>query len=324
MGVCHAPRQRKNSPARPQRPYFVPQPPNQNLVIEQFLQHIAFEKRLSPHTVTAYRSDLAQFTEFLEKTPAKTPPEQASFRQIRSWAVSLVEGGTINRSVNRKLATLRSFFGFLVKRKALVVNPMSRVIALKTPKKLPQFVEEKTLQVLFEEVTFSDDFAGLRDRLTLELLYGTGVRLSELLGLKIEDVNVYEQTILVMGKRSKERLIPIHRNLTQLIQVYQQLRQETFPTATAETLILTDKGEAAYPILIQRIVKKYLSVVTSLKQKSPHVLRHTYATHLLNNGADLNSIKDLLGHSSLAATQVYTHNSIEKLKKIYKQAHPKA
>jgi integrase/recombinase XerC len=293
-------------------------------VIEQFLQHITFEKRLSSHTVAAYASDLAQFTEFLKLHHANTPPEQASFRQIRAWAVSLVEAGTINRTVNRKLATLRSFFGYLIKRKALSVNPMSRVVALKTPKKLPQFVEEKNLQTLFEEANFGSDFVGLRDRLTLELLYGTGVRLSELLGLTIKDINFYEQTIVVMGKRSKERLIPIQRSLVQLIQQYEQLKKETFPNNNVETLLLTDKGAEAYPILIQRIVKKYLSVVTSLKQKSPHVLRHTYATHLLNNGADLNSIKDLLGHSSLAATQVYTHNSIEKLKKIYKQAHPKA
>ena len=293
-------------------------------MIAQFLQHIAFEKRLSAHTVTAYRSDLAQFAAFLETPPQSTTPEQATFKQIRAWAVSLVESGTANRSVNRKLATLRSFFGFLVKRKALVVNPMTRVLTLKTPKNLPQFVEEKTLQVLFDEVTFTEDFAGLRDRVVLELLYGTGVRLSELLGLRFKDVDFYEQNILVMGKRSKERLIPIHRNLAQLVQTYQTLKQQTFPNQTFETLIVTDKGEAAYPIMVQRLVKKYLSVVTSLKQKSPHVLRHTFATHLLNNGADLNAIKDLLGHSSLAATQVYTHNSIEKLKKIYKQAHPKA
>ena len=293
-------------------------------MIAEFLQHIRFEKRLSPHTVTAYGNDLAQFAEFLEKQQNLEKPEQASFRQVRAWAVSLVESGTNNRSVNRKLATLRSFFNFLVKRKHLTVNPMARVLALKTPKPLPQFVEEKSLQTLFEEVQFSPDFAGQRDRLVLELLYGTGVRLSELLGLQFKDVNFYEQTIVVMGKRSKERLIPIHKNLAQLIQTYQNLRSENFPDSSVQEMLLTDKGEAAYAVLVQRIVKKYLTFITSLKQKSPHVLRHTFATHLLNNGADLNSIKDLLGHSSLAATQVYTHNSIEKLKKIYQQAHPKA
>ena len=293
-------------------------------MIAEFLQHIRFEKRLSPHTVTAYGNDLAQFAEFLEKQQNLEKPEQASFRQVRAWAVSLVESGTNNRSVNRKLATLRSFFNFLVRRKHLTVNPMARVLALKTPKPLPQFVEEKSLQTLFEEVQFSPDFAGQRDRLVLELLYGTGVRLSELLSLQFKDVNFYEQTIVVMGKRSKERLIPIHKNLAQLIQTYQKLRSESFPDSSVQEMLLTDKGEAAYAVLVQRIVKKYLTFITSLKQKSPHVLRHTFATHLLNNGADLNSIKDLLGHSSLAATQVYTHNSIEKLKKIYQQAHPKA
>ena len=293
-------------------------------MIDDFLQHIRFEKRLSPHTVAAYGNDLAQFAEFLDKQQNLAQPEQASFRQVRAWAVSLVESGVNNRSVNRKLATLRSFFNFLVRRKNISVNPMARVLALKTPKPLPQFVEEKNLQTLFEEVQFSPDFAGQRDRLVLELLYGTGVRLSELLGLKFSDVNFYEQTIVVMGKRSKERLIPIHKNLAQLIQHYQTLRLENFPSCAVQEMLLTDKGEAAYAVLIQRIVKKYLTFITSLKQKSPHVLRHTFATHLLNNGADLNSIKDLLGHSSLAATQVYTHNSIEKLKKIYQQAHPKA
>ncbi len=294
------------------------------MTIDQFLQHLTYEKRVSPHTITAYKKDLEQFGEFLEKEYKLNDLAKADFRMIRGWAVSLVEADLHNRSVNRKLATLRSFFGYLLRCKAIIINPMQRVSALKTDKPLPQFVEEKSLKTLFEEVVFGTDFEGLRDRLVLELLYGTGMRLAELLSLKDSDVNLYDQTLKVLGKRNKQRVIPIFKNLTDLIQSYQKARNELFPNNPTHQLLLTNKGEPAYGVLIQRIVKKYLTFITSLQKRSPHILRHTYATHLLNNGADLNSIKDLLGHSSLAATQVYTHNSIEKLKKIFKQAHPKA
>ena len=293
-------------------------------MIETFLQHLTFEKRLSQHTLTAYAKDLEQFKEFLEKTYQLQDLAKADFRMIRGWAVSMVEAELHHRSVNRKLATLRSFYGYLLRCKAITINPMLRVSSLKTDKPLPQFVEEKSLQLLFDEITFPLDFEGTRDRLVLELLYGTGMRLAELITLRDGDVNAYDQTLRVFGKRSKERMVPIYKGLVEMIKQYQQFRNEQFPNPPDQSLILTNKGEPAYPVLIQRIVKKYLSAVTSLQKRSPHVLRHTFATHLLNNGADLNSIKDLLGHSSLAATQVYTHNSIEKLKKIYKQAHPKA
>lgn len=293
-------------------------------MIETFLQHLTYEKRLSQHTLTAYAKDLEQFKEFLEKTYQLQDLAKADFRMIRGWAVSMVEAELHHRSVNRKLATLRSFYGYLLRCKAITINPMLRVSSLKTDKPLPQFVEEKSLQLLFDEMTFPLDFEGTRDRLVLELLYGTGMRLAELITLRDGDVNAYDQTLRVFGKRSKERVVPIYKGLVEMIKQYQQFRNEQFSNPPGQSLILTNKGEPAYPVLIQRIVKKYLSAVTSLQKRSPHVLRHTFATHLLNNGADLNSIKDLLGHSSLAATQVYTHNSIEKLKKIYKQAHPKA
>lgn len=293
-------------------------------MIETFLQHLTYEKRLSQHTLTAYAKDLEQFKEFLEKTYQLQDLAKADFRMIRGWAVSMVEAELHHRSVNRKLATLRSFYGYLLRCKAITINPMLRVSSLKTDKPLPQFVEEKSLQLLFDEMAFPLDFEGTRDRLVLELLYGTGMRLAELITLRDGDVNAYDQTLRVFGKRSKERVVPIYKGLVEMIKQYQQFRNEQFPNPPGQSLILTNKGEPAYPVLIQRIVKKYLSAVTSLQKRSPHVLRHTFATHLLNNGADLNSIKDLLGHSSLAATQVYTHNSIEKLKKIYKQAHPKA
>ncbi len=293
-----------------------------NTMLDQFLQHLTYEKRLSEHTLTAYGKDLEQFAEFLEKTYSLKELSRADFRMIRGWAVSLVEAGLHHRSVNRKLATLRSFYGYLVRCKVITQNPTQRVSAMKTDKPLPQFVEEKSLLVLFEQIAFDEDFEGIRDRLVLELLYGTGMRLAELLTLKDEDINEYDLTLKVLGKRNKQRIIPIYKGLCDLIKRYQSIKNGQFPGT--DVLILTNKGEPAYGVLIQRIVKKYLSAVTSLQKRSPHVLRHTFATHLLNHGADLNSIKDLLGHSSLAATQVYTHNSIEKLKKIFKQAHPKA
>jgi integrase/recombinase XerC len=293
-------------------------------MIEAFLQHIAYEKRLSPHTYTAYAKDLEQFAEFLLKQYEITTPETATFPIIRSWTVQLVESGLHHRSVNRKLATLRSFFEFLLRKKVVIVNPLKRIPPLKTDKKLPAYVEEKAIDLLLEEVEFTADFEGIRDQLVMELLYGTGIRLSELTGLKNNDVNYYDQTLSVLGKRNKQRLIPLHTPLVKLIKDYQAEKQATFGELPTDALVLTNKGEPAYGVLIQRIVKKYLTLVTSITQRSPHVLRHTFATHLLNQGADLNAIKDLLGHSSLSATQIYTHNSIEKIKKIYQQAHPKA
>lgn len=292
---------------------------------QDFLQHIRYEKRLSHHTLTAYTKDLEQFTTFLLAECNVDQPERADFRHIRSWIVSLVEAGTDKSSVNRKIATLRNFFGFLLRRKVIDFDPMSKIQALKASKKLPQYVEEKPMEMLLNDIEFPDTFEGVRDKLVLELLYGTGIRLSELTGLKTTDVNLYEKTIIVLGKRNKHRIVPLTQPLFELIQQYIQLKETEFSgQADAVYLIVSDKGVAAYPVLIQRIVKRNLALVTTLEKKSPHVLRHSFATHLLNRGADLNAIKDLLGHSSLAATQIYTHTSLEQLKKTYDQAHPKA
>jgi integrase/recombinase XerC len=289
-----------------------------------FLQHIKFEKRLSHHTVTAYENDLKQFSAFLLFQYELEKPEKADFQMIRSWIVALVEEQIENRSINRKIATLRTFYNFLLRHKAIITDPMLKIKALKTDKTLPKYVEEKPMENLLDGMEFSDDFSGLRDKLVIELLYGTGMRLSELIGLKISDLNLYNYILTVLGKRNKHRLIPVNRTLVEVIKKYLALRTDIIDDTTNTYLILTDNGTQAYPMFIQRLVKKYLSLVTSLEQRSPHILRHTFATHLLNRGADLNAIKDLLGHSSLAATQVYTHNSIEKLKKVYQQAHPKA
>ena len=293
-------------------------------MVSYFLQHIKYEKRLSHNTITAYEGDLKQFSTFLLFQYEFKEPDKADFQMIRSWIVALVDEKIENRSINRKIATLRSFYNFLLRHKTITANPMLKIRALKTDKTLPKYIEEKPMENLLDDMQFSDDFSGLRDKLVIELLYGTGMRLAELIGLKITDLNLYNNTLVVLGKRNKQRIIPVNKSLGEAIKKYLTLRTDIADDTTYSYLILTDSGTQAYPMFIQRLVKKYLSLVTSLEQRSPHVLRHTFATHLLNRGADLNAIKDLLGHTSLAATQVYTHNSIEKLKKVFKQAHPKA
>ncbi len=286
-----------------------------------FLDHLRYEKRVSGHTLTAYSGDLDQLGKYLLFQYEINVPETVTAPMLRSWVVSLVEEGLNPSSVNRKMATMRSFFKFLRGRQLIVKDPARNLVALKTKRKLPAFVEEKAITMLLDELEFTDDFAGMRDRVTLELLYGTGMRLSELLALQENDLDIEQRIVRVQGKRAKERLVPITKPLAQLLTQYTAVRA---PEADVQALILTDTGKAAYPVFVQRMVKKYLSAVTTLSQKSPHVLRHTYATHLLNRGADLNAIKELLGHANLAATQIYTHNSIEKLKKSHQQAHPKA
>lgn len=291
-------------------------------VINFFLQYIRNEKRCSEHTATAYGNDMNQFATYLATTYDFHHPQLANHPMIRSWIVSLVEQKLENRSVNRKMATLRSFYTFLLKKKVIEQDPMLKVSALKTPKTLPTFIRETEMDTLLDDMEFEEGFEGIRDKLILEFLYGTGVRLSELIDLKEQDIDFYNRTIKVTGKRNKQRIIPFTNGLAALIETYRNAKN--LAGLQHEYLLVTEKGNQAYPVLIQRVVKKYLSLVTSLTKKSPHVLRHSYATHLLNNGAELTAIKDLLGHSSLSATQIYTHNSFEKIKKIYEQAHPKA
>lgn len=293
-------------------------------MITNFLQYLAYEKRYSAHTLTAYEADLTQFQAYLEETYSQSDTAAVTHMHLRSWVLSLVEGGMATRSVNRKLATLRSYYKFLLKREAVKQDPSLKVRAPKVQKGLPQFVQEAEMDRLLDNVPFPDSFDGWRDRLVLELLYGTGIRLAELLQLRLSDVNLYEGVIKVLGKRNKERVIPMAKPLQELTKKYTSSRAAAFGGDASAHLIVTDKGEQAYPMFIYRLVRKYLGTFTSAEKQSPHVLRHTFATHLLNNGADLNAVKDLLGHSSLAATQVYTHNSMEKLRKVFEQAHPKA
>jgi integrase/recombinase XerC len=292
-------------------------------MISSFLQYIQYEKRCSPHTLTSYETDLQQFLLFLTNSYELPSPETASFAMIRSWIVSLVEEKKNATSINRKIATLRTYYKFLLKKNIISSDPMMKVKSLKLSKPLPQFVDEHSLNQLLDTFEFPDDFTGHRDRLVMELLYGTGIRLSEMIELQEKDINMHEGVIKVTGKRNKQRIIPVSKKLVVLISSCISEKAIQFGNGVPY-LIVTDSGDKIYPMMVYRIVKKYLDLATTIEKRSPHVLRHTFATHLLNKGADLNAIKDLLGHSSLAATQVYTHNSMEKLKNIFEQAHPKA
>ena len=284
-------------------------------LVNFFLDHLSIERRLSSHTITSYSTDLEQFTAFI--APASLSQVQAL--TIRKWLISLSDDSIQNRSINRKLATLRTFYKYLLRTGKIDENPMTSIRMVKTTKKIPQFVRESEMENLVEHRKIATNFSEARDELILFLLYGTGIRLAELISLQNNQVNLAAKTIRVIGKRNKERMIPIPGLLVDLIATYR-----SFCTIEHAHLLLTDKGEPLYPMFVQRLVKKNLGEYSQLEKLSPHVLRHTYATHLLNKGADLNAIKELLGHANLAATQVYTHNSMEKMKAIYQQAHPKA
>ena len=293
------------------------------MFIERFIGYLQFEKRFSPHTVTAYRKDLTQFTDFLKTDGLDIL--SISHREVRSWMLALMEQGSEAKTVNRKLSVLRSFYKFLQREELIRINPMVLVKAPRIPKRLPVVMDEQKMDSLLDnEYVFEDNFSGKRNRLTVELLYGTGMRLSELVNLTDKDVNLYEQYIKVLGKRNKERIIPVGSPLIKLIKDYMREKLSQNFDNKGGSLIVTNEGNNAYPQFIYRIVKLSLSQISTQTKRSPHILRHSFATALLNKGADLNAIKELLGHSSLAATQVYTHNSVEKLKSIYKQAHPKA
>ena len=291
---------------------------------DRFFQYLQFEKRYAKHTLTAYQSDLKQFFDFIEKTYTLTSASEVQHYHVRSWMVDLMASGITSRSVNRKLSCLKTYFRFLRRNKKIDRNPMAKVIAPKSGKRLPAFVTENSMSLLFEQVDFGEGISGARNQLIMEILYCTGIRSSELIGLKIADVDLAAMQLRIFGKGRKERLAPIARHLCELIEKYLKERLLAFPGTTNLDLFLTNKGEPLSRSFVYNLVKRYLSTVTTIEQRSPHVLRHTFATHLSNNGADLNAIKELLGHSSLAATQVYMHNTIDKLRKVYEQAHPKA
>ena len=293
-------------------------------MLESFLKFLEFEKRSSIHTITSYGEDLRQLQAFLASAFEITDFTDVQHSHLRNWVIELMEDGISANSINRKIASVKSFYKFLKSREYLSTNPASRLKPLKTEKRLPAFVQENDLmQLLDGQAPDPDDVSSVRDHLILELFYGSGIRLSELIGLKNSDVNFYDNTIKVLGKRNKERIIPIPQSIVNNIRKYQDMVGKNF-SENRERLFLTDAGKPLYPMFVYRLVNKNLTQVSTLTKKSPHVLRHTFATHLLDKGADLNAVKDLLGHTSLAATQVYTHNSLEKLKSAFDQAHPKA
>lgn len=289
---------------------------------ESFISYLKYEKRYSPHTVVAYQKDLDQFVSYCTEMIGEFNIYEVDTKLVRSWVVRLMEQQLTPRSVNRKVTTVKAFFKFLMKENIVQNNPAVNLPLPKIRKKLPSFVDEINLNRLLDDGFFSDDFKGIRDKLIVALLYGTGIRLAELLTLKDADVNTNEFLIKVLGKRQKERVIPYPRGLNGLLFQYKEARNVEIGFKP-ERLLVTEKGKPVYEKLIYRVVKNNLAKVTSLEKKSPHVLRHSYATHLLNKGADLNAVKELLGHSNLAATQVYTHTTFEKLHDIYKQAHPR-
>ncbi|WP_339874827.1 tyrosine-type recombinase/integrase [uncultured Algoriphagus sp.] len=294
-------------------------------MIDSFVNYLEFEKKASPHTVEAYRRDLTQFEEFLALSFEINEISEAQHPELRAWVIDLVDSGLSTTSVNRKIATLRSYYKFLLRSRIISKDPTYKLKGLKNPRKLPEFVQEDTILAVLDESVYEPSFEGQRDKMVMEFLYLTGVRLSELIGLKWSDVNLIEDSVKVLGKRKKERIIPITKGLKQNILLYKKVFEERFSkVGQSEYFIVSNQQKQSYPMMIFRIVRHYLDLFAQTSKRSPHVLRHTFATHLLNKGADLNAVKDLLGHANLAATQVYTHNSMEKLKAVFEQAHPKA
>lgn len=293
------------------------------MYVQNFQKWLRFEKRHSEHTVSSYLSDIRQFCTFLEKRYAITAIENAELHLIKSYIVHLMQKGIKPVSANRKLASLNTFYKYLITTGTISNSPLDGIENVRTPKRLYQFVSEAHINNLLDNVKFPESFMGYRDKLILELLYGTGIRRAELIGLTMDQLDLKNGMLKIRGKGNKERIVPVHKELVNSIHIYIKEREKII-AANIKQLLITEKSKPLYPVLVNRIVNKYLKMVTTIAKKSPHVLRHSFATHLLGKGADINAIKELLGHSSLAATQIYTHNTVERLKKIYNESHPKA
>ncbi|NSW94361.1 MAG: tyrosine-type recombinase/integrase [Bacteroidales bacterium] len=291
---------------------------------ESFLQYLKAEKRYSPHTIRSYSNDLNQFLSFLNENCHNDDLVEVTSHDLRSWVVYLFENKYSSASIHRKISCLRVFYRYLRKEQVVKSDPLEKVVLPRGRKRLPVFVEENALSKLLDEFEFGADFAGIRDRTIIEMLYVTGMRRAELTGLRDQDIDLIEETVRVTGKRNKQRIIPLVKPFIKRLEEYVKVRNETVNRSAGDWFFVTGKGNKLYDKHVYNIVKRYLSMVTTIEKKSPHVLRHTFATHMLNKGADLNSIKEFLGHANLSATQIYTHNSFEMLKKIYKQAHPRA
>lgn len=295
-------------------------------VIQPFLDYLKFQKRYSRHTIISYQNDLVSFFDFVFSQFGEMPLHELTASLIRSWLASLKEQGMESRSVNRKISALKSFFKYQLKEGRLSASPMVTIISPKNKKRLPQYVDEKGTTTLFTHVEFDDTWKGKTENLVMQLFYNTGMRQAELVGLKESQIDKANRQVKVLGKGNKERVIPVSQELMSVIVSYMQDKRKQFEEYDQEHVLINEKGRKLYPRYVYNIVRKVLSKpgVTTIEKRSPHILRHTFATHLMNNGADINAVKELLGHSSLAATQVYTHNTIDKLKDIYKKAHPKA
>jgi len=297
---------------------------------DKYIDYLTFEKRYSAHTILAYHTDLDDFTKFMSLQYSITDLLQADHNLIRSWLISLIDRKISSRSVNRKLSTLKSFYRYCQKQDLIKNNPMLKVVAPRTSKQLPVFLTHDNLEALLHRVEFDPAYEGCRDKMIITLFYATGIRRTELVQIMTSDLDLDKGTLKVLGKRNKERIVPLGKSVINMLKDYLVSREEFLTNYMHaqpninHSLFVTSRGLPVYPRLVYNIVHKYLSLIASNSKLSPHVLRHTFATHMLDDGADLNAIKELLGHSSLAATQVYTHNTIEKLKTIYKQAHPRA
>ena len=292
-------------------------------MLDKFQHWLSYEKRYSPHTVKSYINDLQQFTVFLTQNFSGISIQDAKSTMIKSWIVSLMDKNYNPASVNRKLVSLNSFYKFLIKEEILDHNPAVGIKGLKKPRRIVKYLEEEEIINILDHYDFNEPDNNLRDKLILEMLYGTGIRLSELLNLKTRNIDLKSMVLKVLGKRNKERFIPINKSLETEIRSYLIIRNSIQSNSDNELFFLTDKAEQLYPMYVYRVVKRYIDDIIQRTHVSPHVLRHSFATHLLNRGADINAIKELLGHSNLAATQIYTHNSVERLKTVYKQAHPR-
>ena len=293
------------------------------MLIQAFLDYLRLERNYSEKTIVAYGADLKEFEEYFKKADAELDFKKIHSDNVRNWIVTLMDEGRTETSVNRKLSSLRSFYRFLLRRKKVAVNPMLKVVGPKKKKPLPSFVREREMDRLLDETSFEEGFEGARDRMILEMFYATGMRLSELIGLNDADVDFSAKLIKVTGKRNKQRLIPFGDELAKDLLIYIKVRNETIPQGAGAFFVLKD-GNRMYPMAVYRIVKRNLSKVVTLKKRSPHVLRHTFATAMLNDRAELRAVKELLGHESLVTTEVYTHATFEELKKVYEQAHPRA
>ena len=294
------------------------------MLIKAFLEYLLLERNYSERTISSYGADLREFEDYLKKTDAELDFTKVHADHVRGWIASLMDNGKAATYVNRKLSSLRSFYRFLLRRKEVTVNPMVKIVGPKKKKPLPSFVREKDMDRLLDELSFGEGFEGCRDRIILELFYATGMRLSELIGLNDADVDFSARLIKVTGKRNKQRLIPFGDELAEDLLIYIKVRNETFPEKETDAFFVCKSGKRVYPMQVYRLVKRNLSKVVTLKKRSPHVLRHTFATAMLNDNAELKAVQELLGHESLATTEVYTHATFEELKKVYEQAHPRA